>query len=117
MMAVFAARLAGLPQPTLSKSHGSRGFSISGLPGLTQRGTRDVLLNAHVAGTVLVLRPIANAHTLEIVFYGARYRFFLMKSALLRELAIDRATAIHNTDRYPATKDSPMALRASESGV
>src|SRR6266700_5494324 len=54
-------RLAGLPQPTLYKSHGSRGFSISGLPGLTQRGTRHFLLNAHVAGRVLVLRQIANA--------------------------------------------------------
>jgi hypothetical protein len=31
-------------------SHGSRGFSISGLPGLTQRGTRHFLPNAHVAG-------------------------------------------------------------------
>lgn len=35
MMASSRRRLAGLPQPTLSKSHGSRGFSISGLPGLT----------------------------------------------------------------------------------
>ncbi len=47
----------GLPQPTLSNSHGSKGFSICGLPGLTQRGTRHFPLNAHVAGRVLVLRP------------------------------------------------------------
>ena len=53
--------MAGLPQPTLSKSHGPQGFSISGLPGLTQRGTRRFLLNAHVAGRVVVLRQIANA--------------------------------------------------------
>src|SRR4051812_8057011 len=38
--------MARLPQLTLSKSHGFRGFSISGLPGLlTQRGTRRFLLN------------------------------------------------------------------------
>ena len=61
MMAVIEAAPGGLPQPTLSKSNGSRGFSISGLPGLTQRGTRHFLLNAHVAGRVLVLRQIANA--------------------------------------------------------
>ena len=42
--------MAGLLQPTLSKSHGSRGFSISGLPGLTQRGTLHLLLHVHVAG-------------------------------------------------------------------
>jgi hypothetical protein len=58
MMAVFAA---AQPQPTLSKSHGYRGFSISGLPGLTQRGTRHLLLNAHVTGKVLVSRQIAIA--------------------------------------------------------
>ena len=56
----------------------------------------------------------SSRHPLKIVFDGARYRFGLMKSAALRELAIDRATAIHNADRYPTTKDSPMALRASE---
>lgn len=43
------------------KCHGSRGFLISGLPGLTQRGTRRFLLNAHVAGRVLVLRQIAKS--------------------------------------------------------
>ena len=31
------------------------------LPGLAQRGTRHFLLNAHVAGRVLVLREIADA--------------------------------------------------------
>ena len=58
MMAVCAAVQ---PQPTLSKSHGYRGFSISGLPGLTQRGTWHLPLNAHVAGRVLVSRQIAKA--------------------------------------------------------
>ncbi len=53
--------MAGLPQPTLSKSHGSRGFAISGLLSLIQCGTRHFLLNAHVAGRVLVLRQIAEA--------------------------------------------------------
>jgi hypothetical protein len=55
-----AAHGAGLPQLTLSKSHGSRGFSISDLPGLTKRGARHFLLNAHLAGRVLVLGEIAN---------------------------------------------------------
>jgi hypothetical protein len=34
---------------------------MSGLQGLTQRGTRHFLLNAHVAGRVLVLYRIAES--------------------------------------------------------
>jgi hypothetical protein len=55
--------MAGLIQPTLSKSHGSRGFSISSLPGLTQHGTLHLLLNVHVAGRVFVSRQIAKSLT------------------------------------------------------
>ena len=67
-MAVFAAALRGLPQPTLSKSHGSKGFSICGLPGLTQRGTRHFPPNAHVAGRVLVLRPNRQLNHRRVLF-------------------------------------------------
>jgi hypothetical protein len=50
MMEVFAvAHGGGVPQPTLSMSHGSPGFLISGLPLFNPARNTAFLLNAHVA--------------------------------------------------------------------